>query len=178
MRKLSAKRYKGAAKVTTRRARKGFQLKYNPDFHWSNAFYCGLSLIQLKDGSNITIINRDDSSGFHLDTLTTHKQYCVPSVIGCDTLSTLTDYVNLYPSVIQTTSYNFTKTETTPEVCAGVVKAVPLHLKHPAQNAADFDMLTKIEELLHAFYNNEGLKKILCVRVNGAADEGPVHEEV
>ena len=34
----SSSRYKGAAKVTTRRARKGFQLRYNPDFHWSNAW--------------------------------------------------------------------------------------------------------------------------------------------
>ena len=91
------------------------------------------------------------------------------------TLSTYTDYVNPYPSVIQTTSYNFTKTETTPEVCAGVIKAVP---KIPAQHAADLDMLTKRQELHNAFYNNEGLKKILCARVDGAADEGPVHEEI
>ena len=80
MRHRSAERYKGVAKVTTRRARKGFQLKYNPDFHWSNALYSLLNSLQLKDGSNITIINRDDSSGFYLDTLTTHKQYRTPSV--------------------------------------------------------------------------------------------------
>ena len=132
----------------------------------------------MKDGSNITIINRDDSSGFRLDTLTTHKQYRMPSVIGCDTLTTHTDYVNPYPSIIQTTSYNFTKTETTPEVCVGVVKAVPLHSKNPAQHAADLEMLTRREELHDAFYNNEGLKKVLCVRVDGAADEGPLHEEI
>ena len=88
MRHTSAERYKGVAKVTIRRARKGFQLKYNPDFHWSNALYSLLNSLQLKDGSNITIINRDDSSGFHLDTLTTHIQYRTPSVIGCDTLTT------------------------------------------------------------------------------------------
>ena len=39
--------------LTTGRARKGFQLWYNPDFHWSNAFYRGLDFIQLTDGSNI-----------------------------------------------------------------------------------------------------------------------------
>jgi len=33
----SADRYKGLAHVTCRRARKGFQLKYNPDSHWSSA---------------------------------------------------------------------------------------------------------------------------------------------
>ena len=75
------------------------------------------------------------------------------------------------------TLYNFTKTQTTPEVCVGVVKAVPLHSKNPAHHAADFKMLAR-KELHNAFYNNVGLKEILCVRVDGAAGEGPVHEEV
>ena len=35
--RLSSKRYKGLAKVTSRRARKDFLLKYNPDAHWSSA---------------------------------------------------------------------------------------------------------------------------------------------
>ena len=52
----SSSRYKGAAKVTTRRARKGFQLRYN--FHWLNAFYRGLDFIQLTDGNNIVNLNR------------------------------------------------------------------------------------------------------------------------
>lgn len=37
---------KGIAKVTTHRARKGFELKYNPDIHWSGALYRKLNLIQ------------------------------------------------------------------------------------------------------------------------------------
>ena len=41
-RRLSAKRYKGVAKVTCRRARKGFQLKLNVDAHYSCAMYKGL----------------------------------------------------------------------------------------------------------------------------------------
>ena len=32
-RRLSTHRYKGVAQVTSRRARKGFMLKYNPDSH-------------------------------------------------------------------------------------------------------------------------------------------------
>ena len=51
-RRLSAKRYEGAAEVTSRRARKGFQLKYNPDTHWCAALYRGLSHVQYRDGSN------------------------------------------------------------------------------------------------------------------------------
>ena len=73
-RRMSSKRYRGVAKVTTRRARKGFTLKYNPDAHWSAAFYRGLGTIQLRDGRNMVLINRDDASGFRLDTLTTCKQ--------------------------------------------------------------------------------------------------------
>lgn len=52
-RRLSAKRYQGVAQVTTRRARKGFSLKYNPDAHWSASFYKGLNSIQLKDGQDM-----------------------------------------------------------------------------------------------------------------------------
>ena len=46
-RRLSSKRYQGAAQVTSRRARKGFQLKYTPDTHWSAALYRGLSHVQM-----------------------------------------------------------------------------------------------------------------------------------
>ena len=34
-RRRSSARYQGVAKVTTRRAQKGFTLEYNPDTHWS-----------------------------------------------------------------------------------------------------------------------------------------------
>lgn len=37
-RRQSGRTYKGLAKVTTRCARKGFNLKYNPDAHWSPPF--------------------------------------------------------------------------------------------------------------------------------------------
>ena len=52
-------------------------------------------------------INRDDASGFRLDTLTTHGKHATPAVVGKDTLTTYTDYVNRHPSILQTTSYNF-----------------------------------------------------------------------
>ena len=90
----SAKNYKGVAKVTTRRARKGFELKYNPDKHWSAALHRNLNLFQYTDGSDICNINCDDASGFRLDTLTTHCKHGTPAVSGHDTLTTYTDYVN------------------------------------------------------------------------------------
>ena len=146
-RRKSSARYKGFAQVTTRRARKGFQLRYNPDFHWSCALYRGLQYIELTDGRSIINVNRDDTAGFRLDTLATNKQYAAPAVRGSDVLTTHTDYVNRYRSVLQTTSYNFTATTTTLEYCAGVVKAQPLFPKSPAQHAADFEMLQGEEEL-------------------------------
>lgn len=179
-RRRSAKRYRGLAKVTTRRARKGFNLRYNPDAHWSAAFYKGLNTIQYEDGSNVLNINRDDAAGFRLDTLTTCKQHATPVVQGMDVLTTRTDYVNKTPSVLQTTSYNFTRTKTTPEVCVGVVKAAPIHQKNPAQHYSDIQMLEKEPLLKHVFYNCEtGNSKIIdCIRVDGASDEGPTHEVV
>lgn len=167
--------------VTTRRARKGFTLKYNPDAHWSAAFYRGLNMIQLKDGPDICLINRDDASGFRLDTLTTCKQYAQPVVKGKDVLTTRTDYVNKYPSTLQTTSYNFTRTDTTMEACVGVVKAPSIiHPKNPCQHASDLEMLEDKEELKPVFVNQGtgDFKAVDCVRVDGASDEGPSHEEV
>ena len=98
-RRQSSKRYKSVAKVTSRRARKGFNLKFNPDKHWSGAFYKGLNKLQYTDGADMVNINRDDATGFRLDTLTTCKQYSTPAIQGSEVLSTRTDYVNKYPSV-------------------------------------------------------------------------------
>ena len=117
-------------------------LKYNPDAHWSAAFYKGLNSIQLVDGQDMCLINRDVASGFRLDMLTTCKQYATPTVRGNEILTTRTDYVNKYASTLQTTSYNFTGTQSTTEICAGVVKAAPtIHPKNPCQHAADLVML-------------------------------------
>ena len=95
-RRRSSSNYRGVAQVTTRRARKGFELRYNPDRHWSGALYRNLNFIEYADGKDITNINRDDASGFRLDTLTTHGKHGTPAVIGQDILTTHTDYVNRY----------------------------------------------------------------------------------
>ena len=152
-RRRSASNYGGVAKVTCRRARKGFELRYNPDKHWSCALYKGLNYIEYTDGTEICNVNRDDASGYRLDTLTTHGKHATPSVVGDHVLTTHTDYVNRYPSVLQTTSYNFTATSTTYELCAGVVKAAKVYPKNAAQHHADLDMLMKMPELQSAFVN-------------------------
>ena len=120
--RLSASRYKGVAQVTSRRSCNGFEIKYNPDHHWSAAFYRGLTNLQFTDGKEIMNLNRDDASGFRLGTLSTHRLHHSPVVKGHDLLTTHTDYVNSYPSILQTTCYNFSAIKTTGELCAGVLE--------------------------------------------------------
>ena len=125
-------------------------------------------------------LNRDDASGFRLDTLSTNKQYASPVVQNKEILTTRTDYVNKYPSTLQTTSYNFSGTKTTSEICIGIVKAPEVHQKNPSQHAADLNMLCTLNELQSVFINSEtGVpKEVDCIRVDGAGDEGPSHVEV
>ena len=115
--------YKGVAKVTCRRARKGFEIKYNPDSHWSNAFYQGLDTVQYKDGRDKLLLNRDDLSAFRLDSMCTSNKAPTHCMQGQPALTTKTDYQARYHNTLQTTSYNFTASENTGEVCIGVVKS-------------------------------------------------------
>lgn len=97
-------------------------------------------------------VNRDDQAGFRLGTLTTHHQFTTPAVKGKKTVTTYTDFINPYQSVLQTTNYNFIATDTTDEVCVGVVKAQPLHSKCPAQHIEDLNMLQREEVLKEVFF--------------------------
>jgi len=173
-------RYKGLARVTQRRARKGFNLKYNPDSHWSSAFYKTLDFLQTKDGCDILNFGRDDQAGFRLDTMATHRLHSTLSVKDKECVTTYTDYTNKYPATLQTTSYNFVATETTGEICCGVVKAPGIHKKGAAQHFADLQMLEQKEVSRPAFINpaTNMPKHIECVRVDGGFDEGPPHQEV
>ena len=179
-RRRSAIRYQGVAKVVHKRARKGFNIRFNPDQHWSAAFYSALNNIQYTDGTNIMNLGRDDQAGFRLDTMATHKSHATLCISGKESLTTRTDYVNNYPSVLQTTSYNFPATTNTGEICAGVVKAPGIFEKGPPQHMADLKMLEKEHTVQPAFVNrNTGsTKEVECVRVDGSYDEGPSHLEV
>lgn len=103
-----------------------------------------------------------------------------PALQQHNILTTRTDYVNKYPSTLQTTCYNFSETDTSMEVCVGLVKAPGVHSKNPCQHAADLKMIEQIEDLGPSFLNMETgePKKADCIRVDGAGDEGPNHEEV
>ena len=173
-RKLSAARYHSVARVTSRRARKGFAIKLNPDAHYSTSMYKGLDFIQLRDGQNKMVLNRDDQSGFRLDTTYTHKLHKATALTDKPETTTRTDYVNKYASVIHTTSVMFLGTSTTDERCVGVVKAQHLYKKNAAQHASDLVMLQSKDELEPWMKD----KAVDCIRVDGAGDEGPSHHEV
>lgn len=146
----------------------------NPDAHWSAAFYKGLDKIQFEDGRDKCMINRDDAAGFRLDTTFTHKQHKAVSNESRQEVTTRTDYVNKYSSVLQVTSYLITATKTTPQHSAGLVKAHILYPKDPSQHAADLVMLENDPDFKFCLKN----KPIDCIRVDGAGDEGPMHTEV
>ena len=172
-RKLSSKRYKGVAKVTCRRARKGFNLKFNPDAHYSCAMYKILDKLQLTDGHDKLLLNRDDQAGFRLDTTYTHCQH-KGLYSEAQEVTTRTDFVNKYSSVLQTSSYLFMETLTNEERAAGLVKDHFSFKKNPSQHAADFKFLKATQE----FKDYVSGKPVDCIRVDGATDERPSIQEV
>lgn len=172
-RKLSAKRYKGVARVTCRRTRKGFNIKFNPDAHYSSTMYKVLDKVQLSNGSDKTVLNRDDQAGFRLDTTYTHSQHKVLSMEDQE-VTTRTDFVNKYSSVLQTSTYLFMETVTNEEMAAGIVKNHFSFEKNPSQHAADFKFLKTTPEFKDFFSG----KTVECIRVDGATDERPSILEV
>ena len=141
-RRLSSKRYKGVANVRYQKARKGFNLKFNLDYKWSRSLHKLLNQLQ-SDGTRILLLNRDDQAGFRLDTTYTHKSTAV---------TTRTDFVNKYKAQLQISSYNFFKTQTTSEVCVGIVKASGVEVKSPSQHAADLKVVEKLEPAEPLFF--------------------------
>ena len=91
--------------------------------------------------------------------MVTHNIAGTQQIKGSLTLTTKTDYQANYPNKLQTTSYNFTGTDNTGELCGGVLKAIPLHFKNPAQHIADLKMLEKEIHFQPAFYSRDGKAK-------------------
>lgn len=173
-RRLSATRYRGVANVTCRRTRKGFSIKLNPDSHWSAALYRGLDWIELQDGRDKVVLNRDDQAGFRLDNTIAHKIEKSMSLKSEQTLTTRTDFVNSYKSVLQTSSYLCMETDTTQVGFVGVVKDHFSFTKSLAQHMSDLNMLGNDPDVT-VFLKN---KPIDCIRIDLASDEGPSHVEI
>ena len=164
-------RHKQVANIRYMRAWKGWNIRLNPDAHWSRNMYKIIDKLQ-KDTKESLSFGRDDQAGFRLDTTFTHKQH--PSLNVTNTVTTHTDFVNKHTTNLQITSYNFPETDAYHETCVGVVKGSYVHEKNPSQHMADLTMLEKKHELAHLFTPNN----VEYVRVDGASDEGPSHVEV
>ena len=117
---------------------KGYTLRYNPDIKWSRSLYKLLNQLQ-TDGQHILLLIRDDQAGFTLVTTYTHKNFA--ALTKDNTVTTRTDFISKHQPHLQTTSYNFSKTKTTGEVCIGIVKASGVHQKSPAQHSIDLQSL-------------------------------------
>ena len=106
--------------------------------------------------------------------MVTHSKHPSPMVQGEQVLTSHMNYVNNYPSTLQTTSYNFTGTKITPKLCTGVIKASKVYPKNPSQHLAELELLESSDELQPAFLNPKTTcnkrKRIECVRVDGAGD--------
>jgi hypothetical protein len=139
----------------------------------------GLDVVQFKDGRDKVLLNRDDLSVFRLDTVASNKAPTV-CIQRKPSLTTKTDYQASYPNTLQTTSYNFTASENTGEVCAGVVKSSGIHSKNQAQHAADLELLQQKSEVKDVFINPEthNPNEIECIRVDSGGDEALYYQEV
>lgn len=126
----------------------------------------------MKDGRDKVLLNRDDQAGFRLDTTFTHRHGKCITEDSMPALTTRTDFVNSYSSLLQTTSYLFMETDTTWKMCVAVVKPHFNFPNSPTQHYIDLEML---EEKLPVHFDQ---KPVDCIRVDGAADEGPGHLEV
>lgn len=133
-----------------------------------------MNKIHFEDGRDKCVINRDDAAGFRLNTTYTHEQHKAVSDAKCPEVTTRTDYVNKYASVIQVTSYLMPATKTTPQLSAGIVKPHILYPKDPSQHTADLVIFENDPDFQPCLKN----KPIDCIRVDGAGDEGPAHAEV
>ena len=176
-RNKSCSGYKGAANICYQRACKGFNVQLNPDRKWSCSPYKALDQLQ-NDGRYSLFSNHDDQAGFRLDTTYTHK--ACGSLNTKRTVTTGTDFLNKHQTLLPATSYNFSKTDTTNDVCVGVVKASSVHEKSLSQHMSDLEMLEFTANLRHVFktVNSGKNKEVEYIQVDEAVDEGPSHVEV
>ena len=128
------------------------------------------------DGQHILLLNRDDQADFRLDTTYTHKNFA--ALTKDNTITTRTDFISKHQPHLQTTSYKFSKTKTTGEVCIGIVKASGVHQKSPAQHSVDLPSLENTDYSFLFKDDRGNNKRIECVCVYGATVKGPGFNEV
>lgn len=75
--------------------------------------------------------------------------------------------MNKCSAQLQVTSYNFSKTSTSTEVCVGIVKESGFHEKSP-QHAGVIEKVEKLECTTSVFLNDEKKKKKERNRMRGS----------
>ncbi len=129
--------------------------------------YRSLDYLQLKNGTEQLVLNRDDAAGFRLDTTFTHKQHKGVQLLDSHDLTSRTNYMNKYTSVLQMTSYLFPSTSSTPPTCVGVVKPHVIFEKNRSQHMADLNMQEKLtgnEKIYGTFALMEAVMKALYTK--------------
>jgi hypothetical protein len=178
VRSRSSSRYKSAANIISKRARKSFDIKINIDEKWSNSLYKSLDAMQLHDHGNVFYMNRDDAAGFRLDTLATYSKFPSLMVKEAVDLATRTDLTNKDQFLLQVTSHSFTAAKNSDHKIAGVVRSVKVDKKNAAQHLADLEMLREDTDFKSVFFRKDGEEKeIDFIRVDGGGDESPSHIE-
>ena len=125
-------------------------MKFNPDTHYSCSLYKVLGKNSaLKIQANKIVLNRDDQAGFRLDTTYTHSKHRMLSVD--QEVTTRTDFVNKYSSVLQSSTYLFMARDKPDERAAELSKIMLRKKKNASQHAADFKFLKTTEEFKHLF---------------------------
>ena len=90
-----------------------------------------LGLPSVEQWNSASSSKRDATAEFRLDTTFTYKKHKRIQLLVSQVLTKRTDYVNKYPSLLQTTKYKFLPTSSTPASCIGDVKPHVLHVKNP-----------------------------------------------
>jgi len=78
------------------------------------------------------LVNRDDKSAKRLNTTVTHNRSNTLQISSEQTPTTKTDFVEIYPSHLQTSNYEFPGTGHGVQQCIGAVKAAGVHPKSGA----------------------------------------------
>ena len=107
------------------------------------------------------------------NTLATNNQHRTLVVDGKQTLTTHTDYLNKYPSTLQTMCYNFTGTARQ-ESIVQVLSSLPRYFPNILRR---FQKISTLPEFQPIFTNSVSgsPKNIECGQVDEAGDEGPSH---
>ena len=129
----------------------------------------GVNLLQYRDGRRILKINWRLLAR-HNGSPQTPQNTSNTKLRSFDHLYRLCKLISII------TSYNYSSTQNTQEVCVGVVKANGVFPKDAAQHAG-FSLFTILPYLSPVFTNpTDNLPKLIqCIRVDGCNDEGPSH---